>query len=135
MTKNSTYLGLDVGSVRIGTALADTGVQIAIPYDVIAVDGSEIETIARLVLDHEVSTVVIGYPRNQAGEATPQTDFVETFADKLKDIADNIVFQDESVTSIIAEDRLKSRGKPYTKGDIDAEAAAIILQDYLSLSS
>ena len=42
-----------------------------------------------------------------------------------------IIFQDESVTSVIAEERLQSRKKAYTKADIDAEAAAIILQDYL----
>ncbi len=31
----------------------------------------------------------------------------------------------------MAEDRLKASGKPYSKADIDAFAAAIILQDYL----
>ena len=30
-----------------------------------------------------------------------------------------------------AENILKSYKKPYTKGDIDMQAAAIILQDYL----
>ena len=39
--------------------------------------------------------------------------------------------QDEAVTSVEAEQRLKNRGKPYSKGDIDAEAAAMILDDYL----
>ena len=45
----------------------------------------------------------------------------------------NIVFQDESLTSVMAEDRLKASGKPYEKGDIDAMAATIILQDYLEI--
>lgn len=75
-------------------------------------------------------TLVVGYPRNQQGEATAQSAYVEAFADKLADIA-KVVFQDESLTSVLAESRLKSRGKPYVKGDIDKEAAAIILQDYL----
>jgi RNase H-fold protein (predicted Holliday junction resolvase) len=48
-------------------------------------------------------------------------------------MADNIVFQDESLTSVIAENRLKTTKKPYTKGDIDAQAAAIILEDYMEL--
>ncbi len=47
--------------------------------------------------------------------------------------ADNIkvIEQDESLTSVMAEEVLKSHKKPYTKGDIDAQAATIILQDYL----
>ena len=43
----------------------------------------------------------------------------------------DVVFQDESLTSVIAEERLKSFRRPYTKEDIDAEAASIILQDYI----
>jgi putative holliday junction resolvase len=41
------------------------------------------------------------------------------------------MFQDESLTSVIAEQRLVATKKPYSKGDIDATAAALILQDYL----
>jgi len=44
-----------------------------------------------------------------------------------------VEFQDESLTSVIAEDRLRVSGKPYAKSDIDALAAAIILQDYLEV--
>jgi RNase H-fold protein (predicted Holliday junction resolvase) len=40
-------------------------------------------------------------------------------------------FQDESLTSVQAENLLKSYKKPYSKGDIDMNAAAIILSDYL----
>lgn len=129
MTK--TLLGLDVGERRIGVATADTAVRIAIAYDTIDVDGREIQTIAEMVARENVETIVIGYPRNQAGESTAQTEFVVAFSEKLKDIDVAIVFQDESLTSVLAEDRLKSHGKPYSKGDIDAQAAAIILQDYL----
>ena len=49
---------------------------------------------------------------------------------QLKGAAD-IVYQDESLTSVMAEEKLKSSGKPYEKADIDALAAALILQDYL----
>ena len=40
-----------------------------------------------------------------------------------------VVFQDESLTSVQAEQRLGNKIKD--KGEIDAEAASIILQDYL----
>lgn len=131
MTRTKQLLGLDVGAARIGVALADSGVRIAIPNGVIEVDGNEIEALARLVIENDVSTIVVGYPRNQSGEATAQTASVEAFAGKLRDFDTEIIFQDESLTSVMAENRLKARGAPYGRADIDSEAAAIILQDYL----
>lgn len=122
---------LDVGEKRIGVAVADTAVRIAVAFDTIEVDGQEIEAIAEIVTREDADTIIIGYPRNQAGEATAQTRYVEQFAKQLEDIVQTIVFQDESLTSVIAEKQLKEDGKPYTKGDIDARAAALILQDYL----
>lgn len=130
MSKQS-LLALDVGEKRIGVAIADSSVRIAIAYDTIEVDGSEIEQIARLIVDEAIDVVVIGYPRNQQGEPTAQTAFVEAFAEKLQDIASELIFQDESLTSVKAEELLKRQKKPYAKGDIDALAASLILQDYL----
>lgn len=131
MTRTKQLLGLDVGAARIGVAVADSGVRIAIPHGIVEVDGNEVEALARLVIDNSVDTIVIGYPRNQSGEPTAQTAFVEEFAVKLRDFDADIVFQDESLTSVMAENRLKSRGTGYDKGDVDSEAAAIILQDYM----
>ncbi len=135
MGQSKSYLALDVGEKRIGVAVGDDAVKIAVPFDTIEVDeGNAVERIARMVIDERVDTIVVGYPRNQSGEATAQTQFAEAFAAKLTDIAPNIVFQDESLTSVLAEQRLKSYKRPYSKGDIDAQAAAIILQDYLEQS-
>ena len=131
----SSLLGLDVGEKRIGVALADDAVTIAIPYVTIDVNGAEIKEIAELIVRENVQKLIIGYPRNQSGEATAQTAFVEEFSQRLKDLVPEIIFQDESLTSVIAEERLKASGKPYQKGDIDAQAAAIILQDYLERHS
>ena len=124
------FLALDVGSARIGVAAADSGVRIAIPQETIPVDGQEMLSIAKLVVDGSIDTIVVGYPRNQSGEATAQTEAVEAFAKNLQDMA-AVVFQDESLSSVEAERRLETRGGSYSKADIDAEAAAIILQDYL----
>ncbi len=127
----SSFIALDVGEKRIGVAVADTTVRIAIAYDTIEVDGHEREAIIELVLREGADTLVIGYPRNQAGEPTAQTAYAEAFAKTLQDSVPHIVFQDESLTSVLAEERLVAQKKPYKKGDIDAAAAAIILQDYL----
>lgn len=131
MTQNKSFVALDVGEKRIGVAVGDGGVRIAVPFDTIETDGDEIERIARIVIDEKADVVVVGYPRNQSGEPTAQTAYVERFAEQLTDIAPKLVFQDESLTSVLAEQRLQSHKKPYTKGDIDALAAAIILQDYM----
>lgn len=131
MSKTTSFLALDVGEKRIGVAVGDSNVRVAVPFETIEVDGKEIERIARLIIDEETDVVVIGYPRNQSGEPTAQTAFAEAFAAKLTDIAPKIVFQDESLTSVIAEQHLQSYKKPYTKADIDAQAAALILQDYM----
>jgi len=126
-----TLISLDVGEKRIGVAVADDSVRIAVPFTTIEVDGNEITAIAELVIQQKAETLVIGYPRNQQGEVTAQTNYVENFAKQLEELGPKLVFQDESLTSVIAEQRLVAQKKPYTKGDIDAQAAGIILQDYL----
>jgi putative Holliday junction resolvase len=124
-------MSLDVGEKRIGVAVADDAVRIAVPFTTIEVDGNEISTIAEIALNEKADTIIIGYPRNQQGEATAQTNYVELFAKKLEELGPKLAFQDESLTSVLAEKRLIDQKKPYTKGDIDAHAASIILQDYL----
>ena len=131
MSQTKKFVALDVGEKRIGVAVGDSGVRIAVPSVTIETNGEELEQIAKIILDEKADAVIVGYPRNQSGEATAQTAYVEAFAKQLTDIAPAIVFQDESLTSVMAEQRLQSYKKPYTKGDIDALAAAIILQDYL----
>lgn len=124
-------MALDVGEKRIGVAMADTAVLIAFPHSTIQVDGTEYATIASLIQNEKIDTVVVGYPRSQSGSQTQQTTAIEAFTMKLKSTGVVCAYQDESVTSIQAEQRLKAQKKPYSKGDIDAMAATIILQDYL----
>lgn len=78
-----------------------------------------------------METLVVGYPRNQQGEATAQTRFVEDFVEQLGSLDVEIVFQDESLTSVKAEEYLRRQKKPFEKGEVDALAASFILQDYL----
>ena len=127
----STLMALDVGEKRIGVALADTDVKLAYPLETVEVDGSERERLQKIITLHSIDTLVVGYPRNQSGEPTAQTTVVEQFATTIRDLVENLVFQDESLTSVHAESRLKSSKKPYTRGDIDKLAASIILQDYM----
>ena len=130
MAAKKNILALDVGDRRVGVALADSQIKIAVPYGYLERSDKIIQQITELMLDHDVDTLVIGYPRNQSGEATKQTESVEQFAKELAEIEidADLVFQDESLSSVEAERRL---GRVKDKGEIDAEAASIILQDYL----
>ena len=130
MAAKKNILALDVGDRRVGVALADSQIKIAVPYGYLERSDKIIQQITELMLDHDVDTLVIGYPRNQSGEATKQTELVEQFAEELAEIEidADLVFQDESLSSVEAERRL---GRVKDKGEIDAEAASIILQDYL----
>ncbi|MBR3180031.1 endolytic transglycosylase MltG [Candidatus Saccharibacteria bacterium] len=126
-------LGLDVGEKRIGVAKADSDTRIAVPLTTIEVDGNEWQEIARLTSTQNTTFFVVGMPRSNEGNQTQQSLYVRNFAKTLieKLPGAKIRFQDESLTSVEAENRLKARKKPYEKADIDAEAAAIILQDFL----
>lgn len=132
METKRVYLGLDVGSKRIGAAIADSIAMIAQPIATLPADEAGIERLHSYIKDLDVTEVIIGRPRNQSGLMTQQTASVEEFASRvLRPLKLPIVWQDESVTSVLAEERLQMRNKPYTKEDIDAEAATIILQDFL----
>lgn len=126
------FMALDVGERRIGVALAESQVRIAVAHDTITVDGTEIDQIVRMAAFEGTDTIVVGYPRNQSGEPTAQTAYTEQFVSRLpEELRAKVTYQDESVTSLQAEQRLKEQKKPYTKADIDKVAASIILQDYL----
>lgn len=124
-------LAFDVGEKRIGVAQADTLVRIPFPVTTITVDGREEDRVRQIVAEVQPATLVVGLPRNQSGEQTAQSQVSVAFARQLDSLGVPVVMQDESVTSVMAEDYLKQSKKPYTKEDIDAKAAALILDDYL----
>ena len=127
MTKK--YLGIDYGARRIGLATADDEVKIASPLATVDSEG----LVKIIEQEGPFAQVVVGLPRSLDGTETPQTLAVRHFSDDVlwRRLHIEAVYQDEAGTSGMAEDRLKESGKPYDKKDIDAEAAAIILQDFL----
>jgi putative Holliday junction resolvase len=93
-------------------------------------------SILRLAKEHQAVVIVVGLPRGLQGQETDQTKLVRIFASKLQKLAPEltVVMQDEAGTSVQAEELLRLRNKAYTKADIDAEAACLILRDYLHTS-
>lgn len=123
------YLGIDYGVKRIGLAIGDNDAKLAQPLATV----TAAELVATIQREGPFQAVVVGLPRSLDGHDTAQTLAVRRFSDDMlwRHLRIEPVFQDEAATSAVAEERLKESGRPYTKADIDAEAAAIILQDYL----
>jgi putative holliday junction resolvase len=130
---SGTVLALDVGEKRIGVAVATSQTRLPRPLPTLEHTGDILQKIQDVITAEQVEHVVIGLPRGLSGQRTAQTEAVEAFAAGLKQGSNiPLYWQDEAVTSHQAEAELKRRGKPYAKGDIDALAAAYILEDFLN---
>lgn len=128
----ASLIGLDIGDVRIGVALADASAPFPAPLVTLEASAELASNFAKILQMHKVQKVIIGYPRNMNGEPTDQTARVEHIASLLKIPSDiQVVWQDESLTSVKAEEELNRRKKPFSKADVDALAATYILNDYI----
>jgi putative Holliday junction resolvase len=135
-------LGIDYGERRIGLSLSDPTALLASPWKRLDHDGNldgAAERLAReaLALAAEpdgLGAIVIGLPRRLNGDDTDQTARVRTLATRLGSrLAIPIALQDERLSSHEAETRLAGRERDWRKRkqQLDAMAAAVILQDYL----
>ena len=134
--------GLDVGNRRIGVAVSDVTGTLARPLGVLQTSGLEgdaidraVAELARLAAEEDgLASLVVGLPRRLDGSPNDMTPRVLAFAAALgARIGVPVILQDERLTSREAESRLALREKDWRgrKKQIDAAAAAIILQDYL----
>lgn len=130
--KLETLLALDVGERRIGVARAHLDVLFPAPLTTLENPESFIDDVVELARQERAAGVVIGLPRGLSGQETEQTRTVQAFGARLESrLVVPVYWTDEAVTSEKAEAELRSRGKPYTKTDIDALAATYILEDYI----
>lgn len=132
---HSNVLGLDVGTVRVGVALATGGVSVARPLTTLEHQSDEFwHEFDEICAEHDITHVVIGLPRGLEGQETDQTALTRAFGEELvlHSPTLSVSWQDEALTSVNAEETLQQSKKPYTKGEIDALAASYILADYLA---
>lgn len=128
-----TYIGLDIGDRRIGVALSQLGTM-AMPLEVITRDGSELDRIAALAVEHEVAAIVAGMPYSLDGTLKPQAEKVMAFIEELRArVAAPIETVDERLTTAQANRMLISadRRSKERKQVVDKVAATLILQAYL----
>lgn len=136
LTAPKTILALDVGSKRVGLALASITARMPQPLTTLLVtnDDSDLFSALQTIIDDQsVGRLVVGLPRGLQGQQTAQTAEILAFTRRLQQHFQlPIDMQDEALTSRQAEEELRTRGKPYTPADIDALAATYILEDWLS---
>ncbi len=117
-------VGLDFGEKRIGIAFADGAAPIAVPRTTLQKNRRIYNVLAKLFVDEGVTDIVLGLPLTMEGEEAYMAKRVRVFGKKLEERTGLPIFYvDERLSS---EDALK-QGAP----DIDAAAAAMILQSWL----
>jgi len=129
-------LGLDIGDKRTGVALSDPLGLTAQGLGFIEATGvdSLVEKVARLVKEREVSTVVVGLPRNMDGSLGERAARSSKVARRLKEAAGvDVVLWDERLTTCQAERVLidADLSRRRRKEVVDMTAAVLMLQAYL----
>jgi putative Holliday junction resolvase len=125
-------LGVDSGDVRVGIALKPKDRAKAEPVCVLANSTDIFRQILGLAEENHIDTVVVGLPRDINGNETAQTRKARHFAGELADSTDlHVILHDEFATSERARQRLGRLSREQEKAQLDATAAAVLLDDYM----
>jgi putative Holliday junction resolvase len=134
MAQIKTILGVDFGEAKIGLAIADEETKMAFAFDTLKNDKDFFKNLKEIVACENVKSVVLGMTRH--GNDLESEKLKENFAKKLeKELAIEVVFQEEMFTTKMAQENLKMHGGKNIAALDDQEAARIILQSYLDLPS
>ncbi len=129
-------MAIDYGDAHTGVALSD-------PTGLLAGSASTIHSrkaevvlaeLARLVREHRVEELVMGFPRNMDGSEGPRAQLYREFAAQVERATGlRPVLWDERRTTVDAHRILLEAGKnaKKRKKTVDAVAASLILEGYL----
>jgi putative Holliday junction resolvase len=134
LPRKGRLLGIDPGTKTLGLAITDTSQMLVQPLSTIkrAKWSQDAQALQKVIADQEITGIVIGYPRNADGSEGPRCQAVRGMVRNLESVTDLPVrLQDERYSTGVAEELLTGRDKK-ASGRLDAAAAAIILQDYLT---
>ena len=130
-------MSVDLGKARTGIAVSDSSESFAFPKTVITEYNTDklIDKISLLAKENLAELLVVGYPKNMDGTAGWRAEECKAIAEKLTAVSGiQTVLWDERCTTVSAHTALNftdTRGKK-RKQVVDAVAAVIILEDYLS---
>lgn len=140
-------LGVDLGSRRVGLAVADAAVGIARPLATLkrgASPDADAAAMDRVCREQGIVELVVGLPLEAGGSEGEMAAAARAWADEMRQrLGLPVSLRDERLSSFTAEQRLgrmprgRSGGAPSRtqrnahRAKVDREAAAIILQDEL----
>jgi putative Holliday junction resolvase len=132
-------LGIDAGERRVGVAMSDELRLLASPLTVL--DRARglapvLDALAELTQREGVAQIVVGLPLNADGSQGRQARRAQDFARVASRVIGlPVQLWDERLSTREAEEILRAQGRNLRRvrqrGELDAVAAAVILQDYL----
>ena len=130
-------MAIDYGDARTGVAVSDATGLLAGYTTVLSSRKEEalLTELVRLMREHEVDELVMGFPRNMDGSEGPRAELYRAFAHKLEQACGlRPVLWDERRTTVEAHAILHAAGKKMKshRKTVDAVAATLILEGYLT---
>lgn len=133
-------LGIDFGTVRVGTAISDPGQSIASPLEVYQRRSEKLDAayFQRLVIEERIVGIVVGLPVHMSGDASEKSREAVEFGQWLGEQTSlPIAWVDERYSTAIAREILgqsQLSGKK-RKAQLDKLAAQVLLTAYLESGS
>ena len=132
---NERIVCLDIGDVRIGVAVSDPTGTIATPVEVIRRIGwgPDTKRIREICDRYQTNRILSGIPLNMDGTEGFQARKVRDFCAQLEKSGLQVVFQDERLSTVTAEETLieGNVSRSGRKQVVDKVAASVILQQWL----
>lgn len=122
------WLGVDPGEARVGLAICDPEERVAVPLEVVPA-AAAFPAIRAIVDREEVGGIVIGLPLLPSGDEGDAAAMARRLGTRIaRSLEVELVYEDERLTSVAAEQRMRDAGRT---GPSDDLAAAILLEQFL----
>jgi putative holliday junction resolvase len=136
--EESRVLAIDFGEKRIGLAVTDPLNIFAYPLVTLQNDMKFWENLAAIIQEYKVAKIIVGSPLKESGEVSIVSQHVVKFKEEIeKRFLLKTELVDERYSSKIAQQRIletvTSKKKRRDKSLLDKNAAAVLLEDYLSM--
>lgn len=128
--KNKNILAIDFGSSKVGLAFSEKGTSMAFSFGILKNDQKLWEELEKIVEERMIEKILVGSPQWEE----KSEDLIRFVAESKKRLMSDVEIVEEMFTTKMARENLKEAGKKDLAQD-DAEAARIMLEDYLDRSA